>query len=106
MKKKRQCAVCKKPLPTPQERFVVEVRGYAWPEMPEIAEDVLEEDLEAEVNELLERMRHAGPEEIEELQAQVFFEYDYILCGECYRRFAAHPVPEKRELYLEDESWE
>ena len=105
MKKDDACAVCGKMLPHPQERFVVDLRGYAWPEIPDVDEEAIEKDLEAEMAATLERLKHAGLEEMQELEAEAFFECSFVLCRECYRRYTAHPVPEKRELYAEEEPW-
>ena len=106
MKKDDACSVCGKVLRVPTERFVIDLRGYAWPEMPDVDDEIMEGDLEAEMSATLERLKHAGLEEMQELEAEAFFESSFVLCRECYRRYTAHPVPEKHELYPEEEPWE
>lgn len=100
-----QCAVCGKPLPRPETRFVIEIRGYAWPELPEFSAADLAADLEAAMHALVGRISRAGPEELGELEDEVFCRRVFTACRECYRRFIAHPVPEKEDLYPEDASW-
>ena len=106
MGERKRCAVCGSTLAGPGETFIVDIRGYASPEVPDLSADELEKDLEETMNRLLERVQHAGPEELEEMEAEVYFSCSFVLCRECYRRYIAHPVPNRWELYPEEESWE
>ena len=77
--KEYSCDACSKELPHPQDRYVLEVKLYASPEI-EITEEDLKKDTKKELKRLIGNIKHIDKERLEE---DVFVEYKLTLCKGC-----------------------
>ena len=70
--------------------YVVRIDAFAHPAMPETTSDELDEtDLEAQMRELIEQMKHLTSEE---LQDQVHRRLEFNLCRPCQVNFLSNPL--------------
>jgi endonuclease-3 related protein len=76
---KYTCDSCSKSLPRPQDRYVLEVKLYAAPEV-EITKEDLKKDIQAEMKKLIEETKDMDKKQLEE---EVFVLYKLNLCKKC-----------------------
>jgi endonuclease-3 related protein len=77
------CDSCSKQLPHPQDRYVLEVKLYAAPEV-EITEEDIKKDTREEIRRLIEEIKDRDQKELEE---EVFVSYKLNLCKQCRDTF-------------------
>jgi len=73
------CDSCSKSLPRPQDRYVLEVKLYAAPEV-EITKEDYNRDIQAEMKKLIEETKHMDKKKLEE---EIFASYKLNLCKKC-----------------------
>jgi hypothetical protein len=95
---KHACAICGAHLPE-KDHFVVRIQGFYTPEMKDISPDDLARASKEEIARLIKELQHAGLEEARELEEEVYKEYTFQMCRECYRRYIARPLPSPDELH-------
>jgi hypothetical protein len=69
--------------------YVVRIEAFADPTPPSIPEDMSAEDLSAEIDRLIEEMRHMSERE---LMDQVYRRLTIHLCGGCYAGWIENPA--------------
>lgn len=79
------CDSCSKQLPRPQDRYILEVRLYAVPEV-EFTEEDFKKNLREEVQQLIEEAKNMDKKRLEE---EVYVCYKFILCKRCRDTFNA-----------------
>jgi endonuclease-3 related protein len=77
------CDSCSKQLPRPQDRYILEVKLYAAPEV-EITQDDLNRNLKEEMRQLIEQTRDMDKKKLEE---EVYVSYKLCLCKKCRDTF-------------------
>jgi endonuclease-3 related protein len=77
------CDSCSKQLLRPQDRYVLEVKLYAAPEV-EITEEDIKKDTREEIRRLIEEIKDRDQKELEE---EVFVSYKLNLCKQCRDTF-------------------
>lgn len=77
------CDSCSKQLFHPQDRYVLEVKLYAAPEI-ELTEEDLKKDMQKEMQKLIEETKDMDKKELEE---EVFVSYKLNLCKRCRNTF-------------------
>jgi len=77
--KEYSCDACSRELPHPEDRYVLEVKLYASPEI-EITEEDLKKDERKEIKRLIEKTKKIDREILEE---EVFVSYRLTLCKKC-----------------------
>ena len=70
-------------------RYVLKIEGFAAYDPMEITKEDLEQDLEAEMKRLLDRLSEMGPQEA---QDQVHRTFRFDLCPRCWRRYLKDPL--------------
>ncbi len=73
------CDSCSKQLPHPEDRYILDIKLYARPEI-EISESDLKRDYRQEIQKLLEEIKDTDKEKLEE---EVFVSYKLNLCKRC-----------------------
>ena len=73
--------------------YVVRIEAVADPTPPNITAEDLERDLQAEMQQLIERMERMSPRELAE---GVYCRMTVYLCGPCYRKWIEDPVGRER----------
>ncbi len=85
------CDCCGAVISHPSKRYIMKVKMYASPEMPEFTQEDLEKDHLAEMDRLIRQMEER---EAEDLNDEVYVEYEFDLCIPCrkiyYRRFQGY----------------
>lgn len=76
---KYKCDSCSKQLPRPQDRYVLEVKLYAAPEV-EFTEEDFKRNLREEMQQLIEETKDMDRKKLEE---EVYVYYKLILCKKC-----------------------
>jgi endonuclease-3 related protein len=76
---KHSCDSCSKELPHPQDRYVLDIKLYASPEV-EITEEDLKKDLHSEIDKLIEETRGMDAKKLEE---EIYVAYKLNLCRKC-----------------------
>jgi len=92
------CAICRRELPE-KDFFIVRIEGFYTPELPEFTLEDLANATRSEIQRICARMRTAGAEELLELEEEVYRNYTYLMCRDCYRRYISRPLPAPEELY-------
>ncbi len=82
---KYTCDSCSRALPHPQDRYILEVKLYAAPEV-EIAKEDLQRDIQKEMRQLIEQTKNMDKKRLEE---EVFVSYKLNLCKQCRDVFNA-----------------
>ena len=70
-------------------KYVVSIEVYAPYEILEVDEEVLEQDFESEIRKCLREMRAANPEDLE---ADVYKAFRYVICRKCQQRYIRDPI--------------
>ena len=70
--------------------YIVRIEAFADPTPPTLSEADLAIDVDAEIENLLEEMKHMTPQE---LMDQVHRRLTIHLCGPCYRVWIEDPAP-------------
>jgi endonuclease III related protein len=78
------CDSCGKGLAKPEERYVLKIQLYASPDV-EISKEDLLEDTKKKIENLVKILKEKDPEE---LQEQVYVDYEFVLCKRCRDTFA------------------
>jgi endonuclease-3 related protein len=73
------CDSCSKSLPRPQDRYILEVKLYAAPEI-KITEEDLKKDIQSQMQQLIEQTKNMDKKKLEE---EVFVSYKLNLCKQC-----------------------
>ncbi|MBM3253781.1 MAG: hypothetical protein FJZ16_05990 [Candidatus Omnitrophica bacterium] len=73
------CDSCSKELPHPKDRYVLDIKLYASPEI-EISESDLKKDSREEIQKLLEETKDMDAKQLEE---EVYVSYKLNLCKRC-----------------------
>lgn len=76
---KYACDSCSKQLPRPRDRYVLEIKLYAAPEV-EFAEEDFKKNLQEEMRQLIEESKNMDKKRLEE---EVYVCYKFILCKRC-----------------------
>lgn len=85
------CDLCGKTLLAGEPaRYEVRIQVYAAYDPLELTHDDLARDPRAEIRILLERLRHADPQELED---SVYKEFLFDLCMACQRQYLRSPLP-------------
>ncbi len=85
------CDLCGKALLTDEPvRYEARIQVYAAYDPLELTPDDLARDTRAEIRALLERLRHADPQELED---SVHKEFRFDLCMACQRSYIRSPLP-------------
>jgi hypothetical protein len=71
--------------------YVVRIEAYADPSPPDISNEELQRDTQAELSALVEQMRQSGRSEREWLD-QVHRQLTLHLCSACYRQWIEDPA--------------
>jgi hypothetical protein len=83
------CDRCGMSIP-PHAHYVVKLEVYADPTLPAVTSDEIEEaDYDRKVAELLEQMRHASAEELEN---SVHWQREFRICRPCQLQLLADPL--------------
>jgi len=69
--------------------YVIRIEAIADPTPPTLSEHDFEIDINAEIEKLLEEMKHMSPQE---LMDQVYRRLTIHLCGPCYRTWIEDPA--------------
>jgi len=86
------CDMCGKVLLTDENtRYIVRIEVLAAYDPMELSADDLAADRREDILRLLDTMRQADPET---LQDQVYRRMQFALCPSCQKRYLAHPLPE------------
>lgn len=80
---KHSCDSCSKELPHPLDRYVLDIKLYASPEI-EITEEDSKKDLRGEIKKLIEETRNMDAKKLEE---EVYVAYKLTLCKKCRDTF-------------------
>jgi hypothetical protein len=82
------CDCCGAEINHPSERYVVKIKMYAAPELPDFTEEDFMRDHQAEMERLVKEMEER---DAAELSDEVYVEYEFDLCIPCrkiyYQRF-------------------
>ncbi len=70
-------------------RYLVKIEVFAAYDPMEISRDDLARDTRKEMNRLLEKMKHMDPQELED---QVYTNFQYDLCPQCQRAYIRDPL--------------
>lgn len=85
------CDLCGKALLADEAvRYEARIQVYAAYDPLELTPDDLAQDARAEIRALIERLRRADPQELEE---SVYKEFRFDLCMACQRRYIRSPLP-------------
>ena len=85
-----RCDKCGRPLePNATDRYIVSIEAYAAAGPLEFTEDEIARDHTAEINAVLDQLRHADPDTIED---QVYRRLRFDLCADCHRQFLDNPL--------------
>lgn len=91
------CDLCNTPIP-PHGHYIVKIEVYADPAMPPVDLEALEEtDTAAQMQDLLEQMKHLNEDD---LMDQVHRAFEFILCRACQRKFLANPLGKPRSVTI------
>jgi hypothetical protein len=91
------CDLCGKQIP-PHLHYVVRIDVFADPSIPDMsAEELAAMDADATFEKLIEQMKHASAQELED---QVFKRVEYRICRACQREFLANPLGRPRTQHL------
>ncbi|NLX58774.1 MAG: hypothetical protein GXY74_06765 [Phycisphaerae bacterium] len=86
------CDMCGKVLLADENtRYIVRIEVLAAYDPMELSADDVATDRRGEIQRLLDAMRQADPEA---LQDQVYRRMQFDLCPACQKRYLAHPLPE------------
>ncbi len=84
------CDRCRRQLEPGRGNFyVVRIEAFADPTPPTFAEEDLLVDFRAEIERLVEQLRHVSPQEAMD---QVYRRLTIYLCGSCYQRWIENPA--------------
>jgi hypothetical protein len=84
------CDLCgRKMIEDESVRYVVKIEVYAAYDPLELSDDDLIEDHRAEMRELIEKMKDADPQELED---QVYHAFRFDLCAECQKKYLQDPL--------------
>ena len=88
------CDLCGRTIP-PHAHYVVRIEVFADPQMPNLtAEDLENLDFQKVLAELIDQMKTLSADD---LQDQVYRQFEYRLCRPCQIRFLANPLGKPRE---------
>ena len=71
------------------ERYIISIEAYAAAGPLEFSKEDLEKDHRARIKQLIDQLRGADPDQIED---QVYRRLRFDLCTDCHRRFLDHPL--------------
>jgi len=80
---KYTCDSCSRSLPRPQDRYILEIKLYAAPEI-QITEEDLKKDIQSQMRQLIKQTRDMDKKKLEE---EVFVSYKLNLCKRCRDTF-------------------
>ena len=69
--------------------YVVRIEAFADPTPPDLTDDDMDVDIDAEIDRLVEQMRHMSERE---LMDQVYRRLTIHLCGQCYGEWIENPA--------------
>ena len=75
--------------PNDSDRYIVKIEAFAAAGPLEIAEDDLAQDPSAALTELIDDLKSADPNEIED---QTYRSFRFDLCPTCHRRYLKDPL--------------
>jgi len=85
------CDLCGAPLLADEPvRYEVHIQVLAAYDPLELTPADLDHDLRPEIRDILARLRHCDPQELED---SVHKEFRFDLCMACQRRYLRHPLP-------------
>ncbi|MBN2583099.1 MAG: hypothetical protein JXL80_08525 [Planctomycetes bacterium] len=85
------CDMCGKVLLADENtRYVARIEVFAAYDTMELTSDDIEKDHRREIERLLDQMRRADPQT---LQDQVYKRFQFDLCPFCQKHYLAHPLP-------------
>jgi hypothetical protein len=85
------CDLCGQPLFVESDvRYEVRIQVKAAYDLLEITKEDLEQDLRAEIAKVL---RQLGGVSEEEVQNEVYRQWEFDLCAACQRRYVLQPLP-------------
>jgi len=87
------CDMCGKVLLADEDtRYIARIEVFAAYDPMEIAPGDVQTDRSDEIAQLLEQLREADPQE---LQDQVYKSFQFDLCPTCQKKYLADPLPER-----------
>ena len=85
------CDMCGKPLLVDEDvRYILKVEVYAAYDPMELTDDDLKASRLKEIRELVKRMEHMDPKELED---QVYKKLTFDLCPACRKKYLSRPLP-------------
>lgn len=75
--------------PGRSELYVVRIEAVADPSPPVITDEDLSRDLDAEINRLVNSLKHISPQEAMD---QVYRRVTIVLCNACYQEWIENPA--------------
>ena len=92
---KLACDLCGKTLLLDEDvRYIVNIEVFAAYDPMELTEEDLEKDLDKELRELVERMKHMDPEKA---QDSVHRRFRFDLCPACQKKYLKNPLQRETE---------
>lgn len=95
MAEQKFCDMCSCPI-NPDERYVVRIQAYADPAVPAIdtsRDEPGHQPYPDMIQDIIRQLEHLSADE---LQDQVYREYEYSLCTACHRLFLSNPLGKPR----------